>query len=96
MTQIKPRVPRPPAKAPAASTRAAKPKAAPQGSKLDRVIAALRTAKGASVHDLMQLTGWQMHSVRGALAGAIKKKRGLPVESQVVQGVRRYRIGAAG
>jgi hypothetical protein len=40
----------------------------------------------------MTITGWQMHSVRGAIAGALKKKRGLPVTSAKVARERVYRI----
>jgi len=61
-------------------------------SKIDAVIAALRTPTGASVTDLMAITGWQMHSVRGAIAGALKKKRGLRVISTRRDGERNYRI----
>ena len=38
------------------------------------------------------LTGWQTHSVRGALAGSLKRK-GHVVTSDKVDGVRRYRVG---
>ncbi len=61
-------------------------------SKLDRMIAAMRAPKGASVYDLMQITGWQMHSVRGAIAGALKKKRGLSISSKKIGDTRLYRI----
>jgi len=61
-------------------------------SKIDAVITALRTPTGASITDLMALTGWQMHSVRGAIAGALKKKRGLRVISSKRDGERTYRI----
>jgi len=61
-------------------------------SKIDRMVAALRAPKGASITDLMQLTGWQMHSVRGAIAGAIKKTRGLRVSSEKAGDERVYRI----
>ena len=61
-------------------------------SKIDAVIAALRRPTGASINDLMALTGWQMHSVRGAIAGALKKKRGLPVISSKRDCERTYRI----
>jgi hypothetical protein len=64
-----------------------------QSSKLDQVVNALRTPKGATIADLMKLTGWQMHSVRGAIAGALKKKRGLKVISEKVGEERVYRIG---
>ena len=43
-------------------------------SKLDRVEALLRAPAGASIAELMEATGWQQHSVRGAIAGALKKR----------------------
>lgn len=88
---------RSPAKKPGARTTApARAKTAPGGkpSKLDRIVAALRAPKGATIPDLMQLTGWQAHSVRGALAGALKKERGLAVVSEKTDGERVYRIEA--
>jgi hypothetical protein len=60
-------------------------------SKLDQIAKALRKAKGASIQDLTKLTGWQAHSVRGAIAGALKK-RGLNILSQRVGAKRVYRI----
>ena len=62
-------------------------------SKLDQVEALLKAPEGASLAELMSATGWQQHSVRGALAGAIKK-RGHSVASEKVDGVRRYRLAA--
>lgn len=62
-------------------------------SKLDQVETLLRAQGGASIAELMEATGWQQHSVRGALAGAIRK-RGLDVSSDKVDGVRRYRAAA--
>lgn len=64
------------------------------GSKLDRIVAALRGHKGASIANLMKLTGWQAHSVRGALAGALKKARGLVIVSEKRNDERFYRIEA--
>jgi hypothetical protein len=61
-------------------------------SKLDQITRALRSAKGATISDLTTLTGWQPHSVRGALAGALKKKRRLNVFSARVGDKRVYRI----
>ncbi|MBS0384352.1 MAG: DUF3489 domain-containing protein [Proteobacteria bacterium] len=61
-------------------------------SKIDQIIAALRAPKGATIAALTALTGWQTHSVRGALAGAVKK-RGLCVSSTKADGERVYRIG---
>ncbi|MBZ6380098.1 hypothetical protein B5C34_14520 [Pacificimonas flava] len=77
----------------------AKPKAqkttAP--SKLDRLETLLKRKTGASLAEMTKATGWQTHSVRGAMAGALKKKRGLAISSEKLNGERRYRIvGGAG
>ncbi len=48
---------------------------------------------GASIAELAEATGWQPHSVRRAISGALKRK-GLAVTSEVTDGVRRYRIGS--
>ncbi|MDX5361913.1 MAG: DUF3489 domain-containing protein [Alphaproteobacteria bacterium] len=63
-------------------------------SKFDRMVERLATPEGATIAELQQVTGWQPHSVRGALAGALKKK-GHAIVSETVEGTRRYRIGAA-
>ena len=60
-------------------------------SKLDTLVALLRQPKGASIDELATAAAWQKHSVRGALAGTLKKK-GHAITSDVVEGVRRYRI----
>jgi len=64
----------------------------PSSSKLAAVIAMLRSSKGACIEDLCKATGWQAHSVRGAISGAIKKRRGLAVTSETTDGVRVYRV----
>ena len=56
------------------------------GSKLDALINALREINGATIPELMTVTGWQAHSVRGAISGNLKKKRGLVVISELVEG----------
>jgi Protein of unknown function (DUF3489) len=61
-------------------------------SKLSTVISMLRSAKGATIEELSKVTGWQGHSVRGAISGAIKKKLALTVTSVKNDGVRTYRI----
>ena len=61
-------------------------------SKLDRMIILLRQKNGASLEELCKATGWQAHSVRGAIAGSLKKK-GHAITSEKIDGVRRYRIG---
>ena len=58
-------------------------------SKLDQVEALLLAPAGASIAELMAATGWQQHSVRGAMAGALKK-RGLTISSDKSDGTRRY------
>jgi hypothetical protein len=54
----------------------------------------LRRPTGASLTELATATGWQPHSVRGALAGALKKK-GHALVSDKTNGERRYRIDPA-
>ena len=55
----------------------------------------LNRPEGASIEDMMQATQWQQHSVRGFLAGTVKKKLRLPLTSSKAEGdVRRYRIMA--
>jgi len=61
-------------------------------SKQAQLIALLRSAAGASMADMMTLTGWQSHTVRGMLSGALRKRLGLDVQCQRVDGVHQYRI----
>ena len=67
-------------------------------SKSDQVLILLKRTGGATLDDLMKTTHWQSHSVRGFLSGAIRKRMGLTLVSEVSeQGFRRYRIaGKAG
>jgi hypothetical protein len=65
-------------------------------SKQARVLAMLRRSKGVTVAAIMAATGWQQHSVRGFLAGTVRRKLALPLISEQLQGGgRRYRIAAA-
>jgi hypothetical protein len=69
------------------------PIASPEGSsKQAQLIALLLSAAGASMTDMMALTGWQSHTVRGMLSGALRKRLGLNVQCQRVDGVHQYRI----
>jgi hypothetical protein len=70
------------------------PPAAKAPSKLDEVETLLRRKNGATIVDLAKATGWQQHSVRGAMAGALKK-RGLAITSEKIDGTRRYRAETA-
>jgi hypothetical protein len=78
-----------------------------QGTKQEQVLALLRRPEGATIAQVMEVTGWQQHTVRGFLAG-LKKRQGIAVE--VMERVRQvgpnktgakgsysiYRIGEAG
>jgi len=61
-------------------------------SKIDTVITMLRAKGGASIDQLIKATGWQAHSLRGAISGHLKKKLGLNVLSDKIDGTRLYRI----
>lgn len=64
------------------------------GTKQAALIAMLRAPNGATIEEIAAATGWQAHTVRGAIAGALKKKLGLDVKSEKVEGRGRvYRIG---
>ena len=64
---------------PTSRASAAEPKA---GTKLAILIEALSRPGGATIDDLIVATGWQAHSIRGAMSGALKKDRGLIVTSE--------------
>src|SRR3979490_2874537 len=64
-------------------------------SKQDRVVALLQRPEGATLDALVKETEWQKHSVRGFLAGTVRKKLKLPLLSEKVDGVRHYRVGTA-
>ena len=66
--------------------------AAATPTKLLTIIAMLRRPDGATIADLVDASGWKANSVRGAISGAIKRRRLMKVMSEVVNGVRTYRI----
>ena len=62
-------------------------------TKQERMLTLLSQFEGASIAEMMQATDWQQHSVRGFLAGSVKKKLGFSLTSvKPNDGVRRYRI----
>lgn len=76
-----------------AATTTAASKAARPNSKIASVIEMMRQRGGATLNAIMDATDWQAHSVRGAISGAIKKKLGLKVVSEMRGEERIYRIG---
>ena len=73
--------------APASSKSAMRP-----GTKHARILAMLRTPAGATIAAIMTATEWQQHSVRGFLAGVVRKKLGLNLVSEPTDKGRVYRI----
>ena len=61
-------------------------------SKQARVVAMLRAPAGASITAMMKATGWRKHSVRGFLAGVVRKRLELKLASDKRDGERIYRI----
>jgi hypothetical protein len=55
-----------------------------EGTKQAALIAMLRAPGGATIAEIVAATGWQPHTVRGAMAGALKKKLGLEVASEKI------------
>jgi len=75
-----------------------KPKAAGtprEGTKQALLVGMLRRPKGATIGQIVEATGWQRHTARGAISGAVKKKLGLAVTSEKTEdGERTYHIPA--
>ena len=82
---------RPRKAAPTARDTAA-PRKTREGTKQEQLVAMLRRKQGATIAQIIEATGWQPHTARGAFAGALKKKLGLTVTSEKVDGIRTYRI----
>ncbi|MBA3324890.1 MAG: DUF3489 domain-containing protein [Rhodobacteraceae bacterium] len=60
------------------------------------LVAALRRPEGATTAQVVEATGWQPHTVRGVLAGALKKRLWLEVTPEKINGQRVYRLPPAG
>jgi hypothetical protein len=69
-----------------------KPKGTRQGSKTAQVVAMLQRSNGATLAEIMDKMGWQKHTVRGFMAGAMKKAGYLVESFKSAQGDRTYRI----
>ena len=69
------------------------PRAKREGTKQAVLIDLLTRTEGATLPQMTEATGWQVHTVRGAMAGALKKKLGLDITSEKQIGTDRvYRI----
>ena len=66
----------------AGANAASVPRTIRPGTKLAALIRLLGGKEGATIGDLQEATGWQAHSVRGAISGTLKKKLGFDVASQ--------------
>ena len=53
-----------------------------EGTKQALVIEMLRRPEGASIAEIVEATGWRSHTARGILAGSLKKKLGLAIDSE--------------
>jgi hypothetical protein len=73
-----------------------KPKNNNPGSKQSHVIAMLQSPAGATIAAMMKATGWQQHSVRGFLAGVVRKRLKLKLRSNKAGGNRVYQIKTDG
>jgi hypothetical protein len=77
------------------SKAAGKPTGVRAGTKQAMLIDLLSRKHGATIAEVSAATGWQAHSVRGAISGGVKKKLGLTVTSERQDGRGRvYRIAA--
>lgn len=79
---------------PADTTPARPADAAALTGKLAELLKLVRRKTGASIEEMVSATGWQAHSVRGAISGTLRKRLGLPVERSKIDGVTRYRVAA--
>jgi hypothetical protein len=79
-----------------AKSKPTSPRKAHSETKQSRAIAMLRSDAGATIPGLMKATDWQPHSVRGFLAGVIRKRLGLKLESRKANGCRTYWIVGGG
>jgi hypothetical protein len=77
---------RPQAEQTPVETDTAKPVVIRAGTKQAQIIAMLQRPEGATVAEMVEATGWLAHTVRGCLSGALKKKLGLPIAAEKIEG----------
>jgi hypothetical protein len=66
------------------------------GTKQAKMIEMLKRPEGATVEQIAVATGWQHHTIRGAISGALKKKLSLTVEATRTREVGPNKTGAKG
>ena len=64
----------------------AKPITIRAGTKQAQIVAMLQRPEGATVAEMVEATRWMAHTVRGCISGALKKKLGLPISAEKVEG----------
>ena len=75
---------------------APKPVAIRTGTKQAQIIELLQRPEGASISEIVEVIGWQAHSARGLISGGLKKKLGLPITSEKIDGLGTvYKLDAA-
>ena len=83
---------KPAAEAQPLKTASAKPPHPKGPTKGDLLVTLMRRPEGVTAAQMGEATGWQVHSVRGFIAGSVKKERGLVVATEKVDGQTIYRI----
>ncbi len=73
-----------------------KPRTPRAGTKQALMIDLLKRPEGATVEQIAEATGWQHHTIRGAISGALKKKLGLTIEATRTREVGPNKTGAKG
>ena len=92
MTKSKKTIAKPHTRATKAHIQPAEAVPAPK-TKLGRLEGMLRRKEGATIGQIAKALDWQLHSVRGAISGSLKKKQGLTILAEkVADGDRVYRI----
>lgn len=71
------------------------PEAAPRQTKQQLLIDLLKRPDGATIDEIVAATGWQKHTARGAMSGALKKRLGLTVTAEKTDRGRVYKIEEA-
>jgi len=73
-----------------------KPNKPDSDTKQSRVLSMLQSPAGATIAAMIEATGWQQHTVRGFLAGVVRKRLKLKLTSKKVDGTRIYQIASGG